>query len=441
MIRTILITLLAGASVMHAQSVISNSPGVTRPVAIRNATIHPVTSATIEGGTIVIRDGRIAAVGRDITAPSDVTVIDGTGLHVYPGFIDSGTRVGITEIGLVRGTNDVSELGDYNPNSRVAVAINPHSNVIPVTRVNGVLTVVTRPEGGVIAGQSALVRLAGWTPAEMVIRDRLAMHIRFPAEPRPRFPAPAEEPKENPRKGYDRSVQDLKRFFRDARAYAQALRADGTLAAGVERDLALEAMAPVVRGEIPVVLHAEWENDIRAALRFAREENLRAILAGAADVQRVIDEVREARVPVILGEIWRVPLREDDPYDQIYTNAAALHSAGIPFAIQTEDAHNVRNLPYQAAAAAAFGLPKSAALEAITINPARIWGVEDRLGSLEAGKAATLMITDGDPLDLRTNIRAVYIDGEEIPMESYHTLLNQKFDERNRRVIGSREKE
>lgn len=435
--RTILAAVLVGASTLHAQSVIPNNPGTSPVTVIRNATIHPVTSAPIGDATILFSGGRITAVGRDVAVPSGAREVDGTGLHVYPGMIDSGTRIGITEIGAVRGTNDVSELGDFNPNSRVAVALNPHSNVIPVTRVNGVTTVVTRPEGGIIAGQSALVRLAGWTPQEMVIRDGLAMHIRFPAEPRPRFPAPEEEKQEKEaQKKYEQSREGLKLMLRDARAYAQALRSDRTLAPGVDRDLALEALVPVVRGEMPVIIHAEWERDIRAALEFAREENLEMILAGGADVQRVIEPIRSAGIPVILGEIWKEPLREDDPYDQIYTNAAALHAAGIPFALQTEDSHNVRNLPYQAAACAAFGLPKQAALEAITINPARIFGVDDRLGSLEAGKAATLILTDGDPLDLRTNILAVFIDGEEIAMESYHTLQAEKFEERNRRVTG-----
>lgn len=437
MIRaTATLTALLVAVPAAAQSVVENSPGVGGAIAITNATLHPVTSAPVEKGTILFREGRIVSLGTSVEIPSDVRVVDGTGLHVYPGMIDSGTRLGLTEVGAVRATSDVTELGEFNPNALAGVAINPHTNLIPVTRTNGITAALTRPEGGIISGHSALIRLAGWTPEEMRILDRAAMHIQFPITPRPPYAARTESEAEGKRRTeYEQAIEKLRRFLRDGRAYARALGADGSLPAGVDRDLVLEALVPALNREVPVVIHADWEDDIRAAIRFAREENLRVILAGGADVQRAIDVLSRDRVPVLLGPIWRVPLREDDPYDQIYTNAAALHQAGIPFAIQTGEDHNVRNLPYQAAACAAFGLPKQAALEAITIAPARIFGVDDRLGSLEPGKSATLIVTDGDPLDLRTRILQVFIDGEAISMENHQTLLRDKFEQRNRRVL------
>lgn len=420
-----------------AQSVIPNSPGVRPTVAIRNATIHPVTGASIEAGTLVMSNGLISAIGQQVEIPAGAQVIDGTGLHVYPGMIDSSTRIGITEIGAVRATNDATELGDFNPNARVAVALNPHSNLIPVTRINGVTTVLSRPAGGIISGQSAVIRLAGWTPEEMVIDADAAMHIQFPVTPRVRFgAAPDAEAEKKRGEAYEKSLENLRRFFRDARAYEQALGPDGSLPAGVSRNLVLEGMVPLIRREIPAIIHADWESDIRAAIEFAEDENLRVIIADAADAARVADLLREKNVPVLLGPMWQMPLREDDPYDQIYATPAALHSAGVRFAIQTSDDHNSRTLPYQAAAAVAFGLPREAALAAITIEPARILGVDDRIGSLEVGKAATLILTTGDPLDLREDIVQVFVDGEMLTMESYQTLLRDKFRERNRRVTA-----
>lgn len=417
-----------------AQSTIPNNPGTKPKTAIRNATIVPVTSAPIANGTIVFENGMITAIGPNITVPPDAVVVDGTGLYVYPGMIDSGTNIGLVEIDSVPGTVDTAELGDINPNARAAVAINPHSEVVPVTRVNGVTHAVTVPEGGIISGQSALIQLAGWTPPEMVVKTPVAVHIRFPRlRSAPLSGVPQDEEAEKDlRKKYTRETDKLRDVMRDAQAYAKAAAAraaNGTVQR-FDRDAILEALVPVVEGRVPVVLHANQARDIRAALEFADEFKLKAILAGAHDVAQVIPELERRKIPVILGPVLSLPQREDDPYDILFTNAKTLHHAGIAFAFQTADAHNARNLPYHAAASAAFGLPKEEALKAVTIYPARIWGVSDRLGSLEVGKNATLILTDGDPLEIRTNIRRVYISGEEIPMDSRHTLLYEKFKQR-----------
>lgn len=421
------------ASSAFAQSTILNSTGRKGTVAIRNATIVPVSGPAIANGTIVFANGVITAVGASASIPSGATVIDGTGLFVYPGMIDSGTNVGLVEIDSVSGTVDTAELGDFNPNAQAAVAINPHSEVIPVTRVNGVTHVLSVPEGGVISGQSALVQLAGWTPAEMVVKAPAAMHVRFPRLRSSSFAQPAdEEAEKEQRKAYTKSVDQLRDLFRDAQAYAKAAaaRTQDRNVRRYDRDLVLEALVPVVEGRVPVVLHANLARDIKAALEFADELKLKAILSGAHDVARVVDEVKRRNVPVILGPILALPQREDDPYDLLFTNAKALHDAGIPFAIQTADAHNARNLPYNAGSCAAFGLPKDVALKSVTLYPARIWGVADRLGSLDVGKNASLIVTDGDPLEMRTNVKRVFIDGEEIPMDSRHTLLYEKFRKR-----------
>jgi imidazolonepropionase-like amidohydrolase len=432
--KALAVTLLLLASNAFAQSTILNSTGVKPTVAIRNATIVPVSGPNIANGTIVFANGVITGVGTNVNVPSEATVIDGTGLFVYPGMIDSGSNVGLVEIDAVAGTVDTSELGDFNPNAQAAVAINPHSELIPVTRVSGVTHVVSTPEGGIISGQSALVQLMGWTPAEMVVKAPAAMHIRFPRLRSGNLfgPPPDEEQEKEQKKAYTKSVDQLRDMFRDAQAYAKAAaaRAKDRNVRRFDRDLMLEALVPVVEGRVPVVMHANLVRDIKAALEFADELKLKVILSGAQDVGRVIDDVKRRNIPVILGPILALPSREDDPYDLLFTNAKMLHDAGIPFAIQSSDAHNTRNLPYHAASSAAFGLPKDIALKSITLYPAQIWGIADRLGSLEVGKSASLIVTDGDPLEIRTNVKRVFIAGEEIPMDSRHTLLYEKFRRR-----------
>lgn len=432
--RTLAVTLFFAALPLLAQSTIPNNPGKKGIFAIRNATIYPVTSAPIPGGTIVFANGIITAVGASVSVPSGATVIDGTGLSVYPGLIDSGTSIGLTEIDSVPGTVDTAELGDMNPNARTAVAINPHTEVVPVTRVNGITNALVVPEGGIISGESALIQLAGWTPQEMVVKAPVAMHFRFPRLRGAGFgdQAQDEEAEKERKKSYTKEVDRLRDLLRDAQAYgkAAAARATDLKVSRFDRDLILEALVPVVEGRVPVILHANLARDIRAALKFADEFKLKVILSGAQDAGKVIPDLKSRNVPVLLGPILALPPREDDPYDILFTNAKTLHDAGIRFSIQTNDAHNSRNLPYNAAACAAFGLPKDEALKAITIYPAQIFGVADKLGSLEVGKTANVILTDGDPLEIRTNVKRVFIAGEDIVMDSRHTLLYDKF--RNR---------
>jgi imidazolonepropionase-like amidohydrolase len=422
------------ASSAFSQSVIINSPGKKGTVAIRNATIVPVSSAPIPNGTIVFSNGLITAVGASAQIPANATVIDGTGLFVYPGLIDAGSHVGLEEISAVPGTVDTSELGDINPNARAEVAVNPHSNVIPVTRVNGITSVVTEPEGGIISGSSAMINLAGWTPQEMTLKAPLAMHIHFP---RLRTNAFDEQPQDEEAtkeaaKNYTKQIDKLRDVLHDAQAYAKAFAARTHNAAinRADRDLILEALVPVVEGREPVVMHANLERDIRAALKFADEFKLKVILADAEDVARVIPELKSRNIPVILGPILSLPPREDDPYDLVFSNAKTLNDAGIPFAIQSQDAHNARNLPYNAAACAAFGLPKDVALRSVTLAPAQIFGVADKVGSLETGKLANIIVTDGDPLEIVTHVRHLFIGGEEITLETNQTLLYEKFKAR-----------
>jgi imidazolonepropionase-like amidohydrolase len=329
----------------------------------------------------------------------------------------------------VAGTVDTTEVGDLNPNARAEIAINPHSNLIPVTRANGITAVLSVPEGGIISGQSALIQLAGWTPAEMVIKSNAGMHIRFPRlRSAPLADQPQEEEAEKElRKTYTKDLDKLRDLFRDAQAYAKAAAAH---AHRFNRDTILEALVPVVEGREPAMIEANLARDIRAALEFIDEFKLKAILVGAQDVKPLVPELKRRNIPVILGPILELPPREDDPYDLLFANAAALHEAGIKFAIRSNDDHNARNLPYHAAFCAAFGLPKDEALKAITIYPAQILGVDDRIGSLETGKIANIIVTDGDPLEIVTNVKRVFIGGEDITLQTRHTQLYEKFKAR-----------
>ena len=362
------------ASSAFAQSVIINSPG--KKANGRHPQRHdlPVTSPTIPNGTIVFSNGLITGVGANVNIPTNATVIDGTGLFVYPGLIDAGSHVGLEEISAVPGTVDTAELGDINPNARAEVAVNPHSNVIPVTRVNGITSVVTEPEGGIISGSSA------HDPARRL--DAAGDDAEGAAGDAHPLPAPAqrtsfdeqpqdEEATKEAAKNYTKQIDKLRDVFRDAQAYAKrvAARTNDPDIKRFDRDLILEALVPVVEGREPVVMHANLERDIRAALKFADEFKLKVILADAEDVARVIPELKSRNIPVILGPILSLPPREDDPYDLVFSNAKTLNDAGIPFAIQSQDAHNARNLPYHAAACAAFGLPKDVALHSVTIAP------------------------------------------------------------------------
>ncbi len=397
---------------------------------IRNATIHPVTSADIAGGSILIRDGKIAAVGASVSAPRGAQTIDGKGLHVYPGMIDSGTEIGVSEVGAVRETNDTGELGEFNPQLRVAVAVNPESEHIPVTRANGITSVITLPaagRGGVIAGQAALIHLDGWTWEDMALSKSAAMQLAFPTIETHGFRFPegrTTTPYTEAKRTYDKHLRELDEFFEEARRYQQAKAANDP---HLKTDLKFEAMLPVLEGKLPVMVIAERERAIRDAIAFAGRQKIKIVIAGLREPGKTLADLKSKGIPVILGPVLALPLEEDDGYDSAFTIANDLFKAGIPFAFASFSSSFSRNLPYQAAAAAAFGLPKEEALKAVTINPARFWNVADRVGSLEPGKSADVILTDGDPLETRTQIKRVWIRGREVDLSNKHTRLYEKY--------------
>ena len=422
---------VAGSSVR-----VASAQGPSDSYAIRNVRIVTVTGPVIENGTVVIANGKIAAVGATASIPSGAKVIDGKGLSVYPGMMDADTEIGLTEIGSVAGSVDTSEIGDNNANIRVDVAIHPDSSHVAVTRVNGVTSALTAPRGGLIAGQSAILNLDGWTPREMIVKSPVAMHINWPGGGGGRgfggeFGGQQRSATEL-RREQERQIESLKKILRDAAAYGDAkdARAKDPSLPKQNVDLKLEALIPVVRGQMPVVINANLERDIKSAIAFVGEMKLKAIISGGAEAYRVADQLKAKNIPVIVGPVLRVPVREDDPYDAAFTNAGLLSKAGVKIAFQTNDSAYSRNLPYHAGMAAAFGLPKEEALKAVTIYPAEIFGIADRVGSIEQGKIANLIVTDGDPLEIRTQIKHVFISGRDIPLTSRHTELYEKYKAR-----------
>ncbi|MCI0339503.1 MAG: amidohydrolase family protein [Acidobacteria bacterium] len=419
----------------------SPSFGQSRPdqgtYAIRNAKIVTVNGATIERGTVVINDGKIAAIGANVSVPGNAKVIDATGLSVYPGMIDSDTTLGLTEVGQVNATVDTTELGDFKANMKALTAVNPHSELIPVARMNGVTTAITCPRGGLISGQCALINLDGWTPQEMKLMAPAAMQMNYPVlgfggRRGGGFAQILGQPGEQQRQQRERQLENLRKKLEDAQAYAKAKDAVATDKSIPARsvDLGLEAMIPVIKGEIPVLVDADGEREIRGAIELADRYKLKLIISGGENAPKVAKMLKEKNIPVILSAVLALPGTEDDPYDSAYARAAELHKAGVKFAFSTGTASDVRLLPYHAGTAAAFGLPKDEALKGVTIYPAQIFGVDKLVGSIETGKIANLVVTDGDILEFRTKVKHMFINGHPVDLSNKHTRLNEKFKDR-----------
>ena len=407
--------------------------------AIRNAHIVTVSGPDIDSGTVVIRDGKIEAVGTTVNVPAGAQIVEGRGLWVYPGMIDAGTSLGLVEVGQgAPGTVDTGEVGDLNPNAKAIFAINPHSAHMAVTRVDGITNVVTLPLGGLISGQAAIINLTGTNQFEMAVSPYAALVITYPRTSGGGgfggFGPPQQQTNlAEALAAANRQLEQIRKMLREAEAYGRAHDAyakDRTLPRP-DQDVALEALVPYVRGERPVILRADRESDIRGAIRFAEEMKLKPIILGGEDAWKMASLLKEKQVPVILTSILDLPSREDDFYDTLYESAAKLQQAGVRFCISSGDSGaNVRNLPFYAGMAAAFGLPKTEALKAVTLYPAQIMNVADRLGSIDVGKMANLVVTDGDLLETRTHVRHLFIDGRRIPLSSRHTDLYDAFKNR-----------
>ena len=415
-------------------------PAQPKPLLITGATLHTVSGAVIQNGQMLTQDGRIKAVGgpdsRLETQGADVLNL--TGKHIYPGFISANTVLGLTEIAAVRATNDFAEVGSLNPNVRALVAINADSELITVARANGVLAALSVPQSGaagLIAGTSALVQLDGWTWEDMSLDPAVALHVtlpamRFNAE---LFPPPLESRLAELKKLTALRLKTLEDAFDRAGAYRKA-RASGD---APKLDTRWEAMLPVLAGQRPVFIAADDVAQIRYALGFAARYAIKIVIVGGADAALLAELLRERQVPVIIAGVHQLPVRRGDDIDAPFRLAARLAQAGVTFCIARTasgfDAAHERNLPYEAATAAAFGLDRLEALKAITLYPAQILGVADKLGSLEPGKLASFFVADGDPLEATTKIERVFIQGRAVDLSNRQSRLNDKYREKYRR--------
>ncbi len=396
-------------------------PPQAEPIALTGATIHTVTNGTIENGTIVFENGVITAVGADVAIPAGARVVDYSGKHIYPGLIDAYSTVGIAEIGAVGVSNDTNELGDFNPNVKAAIAVNAESRHIGTSRSAGVLTTLTTPGGGLISGMSSAMALEGWDWEEMTLDQAAALNVNWP-NPDPRRPWWAGPDFEVP--SYTAEVEKLKDFFANARAYKAAMEAGEEL----PTDSRYAAMMPVLNREIPVVVAANGAAQINDAITWATEENVRLVIRGGRDAIHVADRLIANDVPVILTSTMAAPDRDYEGYDGAYSMPAELHEAGVTFAISGgSGALYTNRLGYEAGVAVAFGLPEEEALKAVTINAAEFMGLSDRLGSLEPGKQATLLVTTGTPLDMTSDIEQAYIQGRELDMMDIQKWFFEKY--------------
>lgn len=394
---------------------------------LKNGTLHTISKGTMEGD-LLIKNGKIDKIGKGITA--DAEVIDCSGKHVYPGFIDSGTQLGLAEIGAVSLSNDFNELGDFIPHMQALTAVNPNSVSIPVTRTNGVTSVFTMPEGGLFPGTGALINLHGYTPEQMYA-DFKGVIMNYPTTGKKHKWDKRSE--EDIKKDEAKATKKLNDIWDKAVLYTKidsAGQAQNTVRD--QYNPQMETLKKVVRGELALMIEVNKKADILSALKWVEEKKIpNVILTGVAEGYRVAKEIKASGLPVLTGPVLKVPNRSAARYDVSYKNAGVMKDAGIKVAIRTMEKENVRNLPFNAAFAATYGLGVDDAVKAITLIPAQIFGVDDMLGSLEEGKLANLFVCDGDPFEMKTIISKLFIQGYDVPMESRHTLLYDEFLERD----------
>jgi imidazolonepropionase-like amidohydrolase len=426
------------------------------PIALKGGKLQTITHGVIENGVVVMQGGKITAVGPASSThiPNEAQVIDATGMTIYPGLIDSETSLGLTEISSEASTNDLVELSDeIMPHMHTADAFHAESALIPVARLNGITNAVVAPEGAdTLPGQDSFIQLAGSNATEMLLIRDNAMPLNFTGDERRNKGGFEKRKYPSTRMGL---AAQLRQAFIDAQDYKAKLdeydRKKNDAAQNQnqsknqtknpnknqekekkfeslppKRDLKLEALIPYLEGKKTIVLAAESPSDLQTAVKLANEFKLKFVLNHISHSQPVLDYVASLKVPVIVGPIYEAP-KEDERYDTVYSLPAQLYKRGVKIVFASYSAHNARNLPDAAGFATAFGLPYDEALKAITINPAEMWGVADQLGSLDVGKIANVVMANGDPLDVKTDVKQVYIQGRPIPMTSRQTQLRDEY--------------
>jgi imidazolonepropionase-like amidohydrolase len=416
-----IITLLIMIGSVNGQMV---SKGEGGTVVLKNATLYTITNG-IKTGDILIENKKIKSIGTNLAVPSGAKSIDCAGKRIYPGFIDGGTTLGLAEVSSVSVTVDHNEIGDVIPQMKALTAVNPNASAIPVTRTNGVTTVITHPTTGRFAGTAALINLHGYTPDQMY-GGFSAVRMLFPSTGR--FGRWDRRTEEVIKADKDKAFDLINEVWKDLTLYHRidsvaTLRK--TKLSNYRPDL--HTLLPVFRGTAPLLIEVNKREDILEALGWVKKYKVKAIFTGVKEGWRVADEIAKEKIPCIVGPILDNPGRDYDAYDIVYKNPSLLAKAGVLVAIRTSQNENVRNLPFNAGFAAAYGMGTEEALKAITINPAKIFGMESSYGSLEVGKWANLVICDGDPFEMKTKISHVFIKGWSVPMENRHTQLYDEF--------------
>ncbi len=424
----LLVTCLVCANTAFAESIL-----------FTGAIVHTVSGETLSPGQMLVKDDKIVAVGNNLNSGS-AKKIDLKGLHLFPGLIAATSSLGLTEISAVRATQDTSEVGAYTPDVKSWLAVNPDSELLPVARANGITHFLAVPMGGIVTGLSGLIAMRGWTSEEMTVKRPVALHLFWPGMNLDTTPKEQVKDKtkwkslEDQAEERQKKLKEIDDFFAEARAYATARQATDDGKTQFSKIPAWEAMLPFLRGEIPLMIHADELRQIKAAVNWASAHQFKIILVGGRDAAQAVDLLATKNIPVVYESTFDQPARDSDAYDIHFQTPALLQRAGVKVIFSAGlggmTAAHTRNLPYAAAQAVAFGLPRAEALKGLTLYPAQALGVADRLGSLEAGKEATFFAADGNILDIRSHVKRMWIAGEEISLESRHTRLYEKYKNR-----------
>ncbi len=427
--KKLFIFLLIASLRVNAQETVYPAPKQAQPIAITGATVHIGNGQVLNNATVLMTDGKITAVGTNVTVPANAQVINAQGKHVYPGLILSSTNLGLVEVPSVRATNDVQEIGDMNPNVRTITAYNTNSKIINTLRSNGILLANIVPEGGLLSGTSSVVQLDAWTPEDAAYKTDAGIHFTMPSMmARPRGfgfggggNGPNQPPADPVKEGLDR-VDKIKSFFREAKAYNAEATHDPT-------NLKFASVKGLFDKSQKLYIHANTVKQMLVALDFVKEFGFDVVIVGGSDSWQIADLLKQNNVSVILSQLHSLPTLEDDDVDQPYKTAAMLQKAGVSFALNDEDGQTRgRNLPFNAGTAVTYGLTKEQALQAITLNAAKVLGVEKQAGSIEVGKDANIIISEGDILDMRTSqVTQAFIQGRTINMDDKQKQLNERY--------------
>ena len=403
------------------------APQQEHPIIFTGATIHTVSNGVLENAEILFDGGKIISVGHNLSVMYRIERIDAKGKHIFPGLISAVSTLGLQEIGAVRATHDYAEVGSINPNVRANVSYNPDSELIPISRSNGILLALSVPRSGRISGTSSLMMLDGWTWEDATLKHPVGLHLFWPSMKEPKKDK-GEKKDKTKKDSRLKSIQKIDDLIQESRAY---LKLKETESSSYKHDLRLEGMLPVLMGEIPVFIHANEVRQIEAAVYWADRQNLDMVLVGGKDSWRTTKLLKDREIPVIYTQTHSTPMRRFENYDQAFTTPFQLYAAGVKFCISNSESTfqtpHIRNLPYHAAKAASYGLPWEEALRSITLSTAEILGVEEMVGSLEVGKDATFFIADGDILDIRTQVERAFIRGREIDLSDRHKMLYEKY--------------